>query len=52
MKKCDIKGCKNKATVFGKNSNLCEQHAIQYGFLNVPIFLDYVKERGDRNGKD
>lgn len=29
MKKCDHPGCKNDATIFGKKSSYCAEHAEQ-----------------------
>lgn len=29
MKKCDVKGCKNKASVFSLKESLCEEHHYQ-----------------------
>jgi len=26
MKKCDVKGCKNKASMFSLKESLCEEH--------------------------
>ena len=49
MKKCEFKGCKENATVFGTNSARCENHPSVIILDDNPLSItSYLEEFGDK----
>lgn len=53
VKKCEFKGCKEKATVFTKNSARCSKHPSVIILDDNPFSIAcYLDEYGDETFKD